>query len=270
MSQDHPANPYAAPGREIVTPMPWSQDEGLEYTRAVKFVLDSPNWIVNVLLATACNIVGAIIPILPGLVLIGYQCEMLEALAVRPQQTYPDFKMERIMDYLVRGLWPFVIALIGSIVMIPVLLIIIGIPTLTMGLLASAAGEDGAGVVLAVMVPIIVILTIVTAIACNVVLVPFLLRAALTQDIGASLDLRFAKDFVRKMWKETILAGLFLIVVAIGAQIIGLLLFCIGVLFTVPFVQFAQVHLGLQLYRLYIARGGEKIPLKSTVPAAGV
>ncbi len=270
MSAENPFNPYSSPGSEIAAPLGWPAAQGLDYGRSVKFVWDSPNWIVNVLFAALCSIVGTVIPILPGLVFLGYQCEMLEALLVRPHEPYPDFKVDRIMDYLVRGVWPFVVALLCTLVVIPIMFLVIGVPLLTMGLLMSAAGKDGAGIVVGIMVPLIVVVGIIAGVLCNIAFVPFLLRAALTQDIGAALDFRFAKDFIGRMWKETVLAGLFLIFVAIAAQIIGILLLCIGVLFTIPFVQFAQTHLGMQLYRLYIARGGEKIPLKTVaaVPAA--
>jgi hypothetical protein len=129
--------------------------------------------------------------------------------------------------------------------------------------LVNAAGRDGEAIVLMVMVPLMVVVAVVAGILCNIALVPFLLRAALTQDIGASLDFQFSQDFVRRMWKETIYVGIFLVLLAIAAQIIGLLLFCVGVMITIPFVQFAQVHLVMQLYRLYLARGGQKIPLKA-------
>ena len=261
MSQDSPSNPYAISMSET----PSWQLGSIDYGQSVTYVWSTPNWIVNVLLTSACLVVGGFIPILPGLVLLGYQCEILESLALRPQAPYPDFKLDRIVDYLVRGLWPFVVALIGGLVAVPFVLVAVVVPAFVMIMLGSAAGQDGAPVVFVVGIPIIVVLAILAALACHVFMVPFLLRAALTQEIGASLDFEFAKDFVSRMWKETVLAGLFLIVVALAAEIVGLLLVCIGVLFTMPFVTFAKTHLSMQLYRLYLARGGQKIPLKSTL-----
>jgi hypothetical protein len=260
MAAENTFNPYAAPGADFATQTGWDS-QGLDYSRSVKFIVESPNWTANLLFTVLCNVVGGFIPILPGLVLIGYQCEMLEGLTVRPNEPYPDFKTDRLMEYLVRGVWPFVVGLLAAIVMVPLILVAIAMPVTATIVLANAAGKDGAEVVAFVMVPLIVLVAMVGAVICNVALVPFLLRAALTQDIGASLDFQFAKDFVRRMWKETIYCGLFLIALAIVAQVVGLLLVCIGVLFTVPIVQFAQVHLGMQLYKIYIARGGQKIPL---------
>ena len=255
MAAGNAFNPYAAPGTDFATQAGWGDSQGLDFSRSVKFLFESPNWIANLLFAVLCNLIGGVIPILPGLVLIGYQCEMLEGLIVRPNEPYPDFKTDRIMEYLVRGVWPFVVGLLAAIVMIPVMALALGIPIATTALLANAAGRDGEAMIAFVMIPLIVLIAIIAAVLCNVALVPFLLRAALTQDIGASLDFQFAKDFVRRMWKETIYCGLFLVGLAIVAQIVGLLLLCVGVLFTVPIVQFSQVHLAMQLYKIYIARG---------------
>lgn len=266
MSTQNAWNPYSTSETGYSGPT-WADEKGLEYSQAYRFVFENSNWVANVLLICVCNLIGGFVPILPGLVLIGYQCEVLEGLLVRPNQSYPDFKVERTMDYLIRGVWPFVIGLLASIVMIPLILLAVAVPIATMILFANMAGGD-AEVVVWIMAPFIAVVGILAATICNIALVPFLLRAALTQDISAALDFQFAKDFVRRMWKETLFAGLFLVALAIVAQVIGLLLFCVGVLVTVPIVQLAQVHLGMQLYRLYIYRGGEKIPLKSAIPAA--
>ena len=42
----------------------------------------------------------------------------------------------------------------------------------------------------------------------------------------------------------------------------GMLICCIGTIFTAGFVAIAGAHLDWQLYELYLARGGEPIPLK--------
>jgi hypothetical protein len=234
----------------------------MEYWRAVSFIWEHPNWLTNLLMVALCNPVAGIIPILPVLVLYGYQCEMLEAMLVRrSNEPYPEFKFDRLMDYLVRGIWPFLVMLLAGICIVPIILLVVIAPVLVMGLVARAVG-NGEEAVVAVMLPLIVLLGIAVGVTANIAIVPFVLRSALTQDVAASLDFSFAVDFVRRMWKETLLGGLFLVFVALLAQIVGLLLLCIGIFLTVPVIQFAKVHLGLQLYQLYLARGGRKIPLK--------
>ena len=50
-------------------------------------------------------------------------------------------------------------------------------------------------------------------------------------------------------------------VISILLQFVGMLAFCVG-MYAVPVVTiFARVHLDKQLYALYLARGGEPIPI---------
>lgn len=262
MSTAESSNPYTPPVSIPPDVADYAGRNRIEYQRSIKYVFENPNWMANVLWTVLCSLVASLIPILPALVLIGYQFEILESLLLAPNKTYPDFKVDHIVKYLVRGLYPFLVALICGIVVIPVLLLAIGIPGATMGLIMAAVGDDLAPVVAFVMIPLIVCITIACEIAVGIAIVPFLLRAGLIQDIVPAFDFAFAKDFVRRMWKEELWAALFLLLAALVAQIVGLLMLCVGVFFTVAIVQLAQPHLGMQLYRLYLLRGGEKIPVK--------
>lgn len=258
-----PLNPYQNPSSAPYPDPDWSTVESLEYLEAVRFIWTNPNWVVNLLLSSLCLFAASVIPILPQLVLMGYQCEVLEGLVLRPRGMYPDFKMDRLADYLVRGLWPFVVALLLGLAIVPIMLLVLAGPLIGLAVLGGAGGEEGLSIGAMILLPLLFLLVIAASLFFNVAMVPFLLRAALTQDIGGAFDLAFAKDFVRRMWKETLIAGLFLTAVAFAAQIVGLLLFCVGIFLTFPVLHFAQVHLGAQLYRVYLARGGEKIPLKT-------
>jgi hypothetical protein len=76
----------------------------------------------------------------------------------------------------------------------------------------------------------------------------------------------FARDFVGRMWKDLIAAGLFLLAFAILAHLVGLVLFCVGVYAASALCMMVHGHLLLQLYELYLSRGGQPIPLKTSVP----
>ena len=68
------------------------------------------------------------------------------------------------------------------------------------------------------------------------------------------------------MWLETLLSSLFIIALAMLAMCLGLLAFFVGVFPAMAAVMLMQGHLYLQLYQLYLARGGQKIPLKPSGP----
>jgi hypothetical protein len=93
--------------------------------------------------------------------------------------------------------------------------------------------------------------------------VPLHLRAGLSQDFGQALNFRWIKDFLAKVGFQTFLFTLFLMVTGAVLGIIGYAACFIG-LFPVIFLLAGPVvgHAHYQLYRLYLARGGEPIPLK--------
>jgi hypothetical protein len=231
----------------------------LEYRRAISYVFDNPNWIVNLLAVILCTIVQNVIPILPAMVLLGYQFEIIEALLARPNAPYPDFKFDQILRYLMRGLYPLLVALIVSLVAMPVIFVLLGIPVGLSAALLSNVDEDAKAMVLIVLIPVGVVALFILSFLLNLILIPMVLRAGLAQDIGSAFNFAFVKDFVSKMWKDVLYAGVFIMVAAVIAYIVGLLMLCVGIFFTIAVVQLGQAHLGMQLYRIYLLRGGEKI-----------
>jgi hypothetical protein len=93
--------------------------------------------------------------------------------------------------------------------------------------------------------------------------VPMELKAGTRQDLGAGFDVAFIKDFIRLTWKETLIGFLFLYFANFVLMIVGMLMLCIGVYFTMAISMMAQTHFEHQLYRLYLQRGGAPIPAPS-------
>lgn len=249
-------NPYQSFGTSGV---PADRRGGLQYGRMVSYVFENPRWFVNLLLMAVCQL----IPIVGPLVVMGYQFEIIEALHRDRQRRYPDFDFARFVDYLVRGLWPFLVVLVASLVLMPIifggmLAIIVGV-----AMAVSGAGNQNIGPVLASVVPLVVLGFMAVSIVFQVLLMPLQLRAGLVQDFGAAFDFVFFKRFLASTWKECIIGMLFLIAVSIGAVIVGLALCIVGVYLTIGVVMLAQTHFHYQLYELYLDRGGEPVPLKT-------
>jgi hypothetical protein len=89
----------------------------------------------------------------------------------------------------------------------------------------------------------------------------------LSQDIGESFKFGWIKDFIGRVWKEQLLASLFLVVTGAVLGLVGIALCCIGVYPAMAIMMLAQAHLYFQLYKLYLARGGEPVKMKD--PYAG-
>jgi Protein of unknown function (DUF4013) len=264
-------NPYAAP---VMPPAPipvvpaGPLQTSLDYMRAYNYIFENPTWTTTVLLmGLAC--LTAIIPgvsIVLQLLIIGYQFETIDWLLKTQGRQYPTFDFARIGDYFGRGLWPFLVNLVASFVLIPVLYIGMIVAGLIVAGVASAAGDD-LGPVLAVALGAIVVLVFFAAfVLVTFYLVAMMLRSGLAQDFGSAFQFAWLQDFVRRMWVDIILAGLFLMVTGVALYLVGLLALCIGLFFVIPLLMLASAHLLYQLYIVYLSRGGMPVPSKVAYP----
>ncbi len=231
----------------------------LDYLRSLQFITENPKWLQNVLFLAVCQM----LPIVGPLLISGYQFEVAESLLHRTRSgTYVDFDFDRFKDYLLRGLWPFLVTLVFSMILtFPLAILWMG-SFFVMMAVGKSNGPAPELVILGFACVFFVVMVI--SIAFNVLLVPLLLRAGYSQDFGQAFNLQFAKNFLALMWKETLLATLFLAVISIPLFFAGMLLCFVGVYFTVSILMLAYAHLiDYQLYALYLSRGGEPIPLKS-------
>ena len=187
------SNPY-----ESTAAKPLKPSETMEYMRSFHYVFENPNWITNLLFVGLCKLSANVIPIIGQLVFAGYQFEIIEALHRRPGSQYPDFDMNKLLDYLVRGFWVFLVKLVIGLVMSPVLgglALVFVVLFISAG---AAGGEDGAAIAMVILVPIVLCVGLAMLAVINVLAVPFTLRAGLTQDFGAAFDFGFAKQFFSK------------------------------------------------------------------------
>jgi hypothetical protein len=227
--------------------------------RAWTYVFESPQWAMNLLFA----VVSMFIPVIGPIIMNGYQFEIVEALHRRQSQTYPDFDFSRFADYLVRGVWVFLATLAISVIFMPVFLVLYFVGFGALFAAAAASGEEAAGAVFAIGVPILVIVTLFFTAPLAVVMIPLTLRAGLTQDFGATFRYDWIKDFIAKMWKEMFLGTLFLAATGTLVSLAGMALFCVGMYPAMALAFLAQAYMNFQYYDIYLQRGGEPIPLKA-------
>jgi hypothetical protein len=218
----------------------------MDYMRMLSYVFENPNWLTTILLAALIGL----IPILGPLVLAGYKYEVVIGLLATGGGRYPDFDFGRFADYLVRGLWPFLIGLIVGMVFGALMVL----PTFI-----GLAGD--AGVAIGAILQLGMLLLFPIAL---IILQPMLLRAALTQDFAQGFQIDWVKDFFSKVGVEVVLGFLFWYIAAMFVGMLGLLACCIGIVAVAPFMSLAQAHLFYQLYSLYLTRGGIPIPIQPT------
>jgi len=153
---------------------------------------------------------------------------------------------------------------ITMLVIVPIMLILVlgagGV--VAAAAMATDGDQDAMTISMLILIPILFLGFFALSIVMNIAFTPLMIRAGLTQDFRASFDFPWIKDFIRKMWYDTFLALLFLMGVAMLASLLGLLACFVGIYPATAAMSLVQGHLYLQLYQLYLARGGEPIPLK--------
>lgn len=244
----------------------------IQYLQAYHYVFENPNWFANIAFVALVTLISGFIPVagpfLGQLVIMGYTFEVVESLSRTMGRRYPDFTFDRLTDYLVRGLWPFLASLVASLVIIPVGG---GVGLAIFGMWGGfAAGNANGAFGNADPSPILIAISVILGagvlffawLFSLLVVVPMTLRAGLSQEIGEAFKFAWISDFASKIWFEAILMSLFLAASGLGVLIVGLLMACVGYYFAIGLVSLAQAHLSYQLYQLYLTRGGEPIPLK--------
>jgi len=229
----------------------------MNYTASVSDYFKSPKWMMNTLLAGVCvfiPIVGQIV--VKGWIITGFWGRDDE----RPE-TFPDFDFNNFGKYLERGLWPFLVTLVSSLVLAFAMGILVFPVMMLLSLVVPHSQSAGSGCAGFVLFIVMMIFYLALVLVMMVVLTPLIVRASLTQDFGAAFNFPFIKRFISLMWKETILGALFMFAAALGLGAIGAIMLCVGFYFAMVPVYFGMVHLQKQLYRLYLERGGDPVPV---------
>ncbi|MCE9555531.1 MAG: DUF4013 domain-containing protein [Planctomycetes bacterium] len=262
-NSSQPVNPYVAPppavAPQIILSTPPSTRTAIEWGESVNFLFREPNWVMTLLLGTVCQF----IPVIGPIVLMGYQFEVVIDLTTSQGAGYRPFDFNRFVAYLKRGVWPFLVALITMMVMIPLFYIAM-IAVVFAGIGTGHAVGGGVGGVLAVIVGFVGFLLLTALMAVmNLVMQPMLLCAALTQQLGQAFRFDLVRDFISRIGKEMFLAFLFQMLVGWLLLFVGMLACFVGMYPAMIVMFMMQGHLLYQLYELYRARGGEVIPIVS-------
>lgn len=226
----------------------------MNYPSAITDFFKSPKWMMNLLLTGVCML----IPIVGPMVVQGWHIGGFWGRKDVRFETFPDFDFNQFGKYLERGLWPFLVTFVASIVMTPVLMIVLAVPMAISGFFTHGdhgfiAGLIGMVFSMAGYLFCLAVIMLVTA--------PLMLKATLTQDFGAAFDFAFVKRFVGLVWKELLIGAVFMSIAGGLMGMVGSLLFCVGMYFAIALALFGWQHILWQVYQLYLARGGEPVPV---------
>ncbi len=222
--------------------------------RAVGAPFKSPNWVMNAVWIFLCNLLNMVF--IGGIVLFGYQIDVIEKRSRGRSDVWPDFDANRFSEYLTKGLWPWLVNLILTFgVLIPVWILF----ALSVAIVGVVAGEDSPIAALFVLL-LFGLIGVLIAVLFMFIIGPCTLRAGLACDFGQGFNFRWAMDFGKRTWGQILLAFVYAFLVAIVAEFAGLLMCFVGLLVTIPIAQLILTDLGVQIYDIYLTRGGEPVP----------
>jgi len=209
-----------------------------------------------------------LIPVVGPLALMGWHAGALYGRKDKDDFIgYPEFNFNNLGTYIERGVWPFLVQMVISMILVPVMWVVMAVPMFSMvALLAATQGEGGQAAETPPLILIGMGLVMAVAIFGGIgitVLVskPMMLRATIEQGFGPAFNAGFIWRFLVLTWKEQLVALLFLMVVSILLAFVGMLVLCVGIYFVAALITFMSYHLDRQLYELYLARGGEPVPV---------
>jgi hypothetical protein len=230
----------------------------MNYTASISDFFKSPKWGMNLLLGGVC----LLIPFVGAIVLGGWHVTGFWARRDHDPAKFPDFDFNQFGKYLERGIWPFLAGLVVGLVMVPFFMIFAFIVA---GLMAGVAGgnanagPDAAVVIMGVLASFGLFALLIFAM--TLLQTPITLGATITQDFARAFNLAFFKGFITLVWKETVVAAIFMFGASILLMFVGMLACYFGMFFTIPLTVFGWHHLQKQLYDLYLTRGGPALTL---------
>ena len=227
----------------------------MDYSDALKRFFKSPKWTMNIVLAAVC----VLIPVVGAMVLTGYCLGAIVRQLREPDAAPPDFDFGRFVDYLTRGVWPFLVGLVAGLAVFP-LIAVAALPLVLLLVLPE-------GPLWVIPFAGTAVLYVLAIFAVNIIMIPLTLHAGLAQEFGAAFSLAFVRDFLRLVWREAVAALLFLMVIAIPLGICGYLACFVGVYPVAAYLTFVSWQFYLQLYRLYLERGGAPVAVKAELAA---
>jgi hypothetical protein len=251
-----------------------SQRSRIEYFHAYQAVLASPNLMASLLWGSLAVLSSQVIPFIGLMVWTGYLYECIDWLLATRGRRFPDFDPGRFGEYVTRGLWPSLVLIFLWFVFYAMFFVLY-FGTILIVASAGASGEEYAALIMGAGLPLLMLAVAIVMICLLVGFTPLMLRAGMSQDLGVGMQVAWWRDFFRRVGLETVLTTLFVMVTGMIACVLGCALLLFGMYPAWSAVTMANAHLTWQLYELYLARGGEPIPLKpprmvrpATLPSA--
>ena len=191
-----------------------------------------------------------LLPVVGPMVFMGYQAEVTEDLERDPDILDHDpFDLKHFSRYLTRGVWPFLMSLI--------------VQAITMVFIAvAAAGAVGVGFAaqnFLVGYASFYLFLIPATFVATLFSLPLMLHVQLAGKLRVGAAFAFSSRFLGKLWGQCLITIFVHMLISMPIVMLGYAMCCVGVIPAIIIIGMAQDHLSVQLYRIYLAEGGEPV-----------
>lgn len=232
-------------------------EPGLRFIEAFVWPFESPKWFLNVLLPA---LISAFLWVVGQIVVTGYLFECLEDQLRTPRFGYRDFELNRFVEYMKRGVFAWLAYFLCSMLGVGLaMMVYFPLFFTAVGLIASGdeVWKVAGGFLLALAYLVYFTLLIIVSVAPT----PFILRVGLTQNLREFAEWRWALSFLRKLLPELVLSVMVTSVCMLPFAFLSVLICIIGPIVLTGLYYLIGLRILQQLYELFLARGGEPIPL---------
>lgn len=229
----------------------------LRYLEAYTWVFESPKWLMNFVLVA---LIANFLPILGQMVAMGYLFNCVEEQIRAPRFGYEDLDLNKFVEYLKRGVWPWLVQLVYSLLGIPIALFCY-LPMLFAAIRLFNTRDEMWMLLGGLVMGIAYVIYIGILILINIGPIPLIFRVGITGNFRDAFQFRWALSYIRKLLPELFLLTLVASLISLPLLLIGFLACFIGVWFLAGLLYFAGFRFLLQLYEIFLSRGGEPIPL---------
>jgi hypothetical protein len=220
------------------------------YKKPYTYFTNHPGGGKDLLMGSLALLSGMVIPLVGQVVWMGYQAEVVEDLERDPDiQAHQNFDLNRFSDYLSRGVWPFLMSLIIGLFigMMAMIAVVAGFATTYF----TQVPWSGLLVMMVLYFPIVFIGTLLTW--------PLILHVQLSNAFRIGKAMQFTMRFLKILWGQLTITLFVHMVISMVMMFAGMLCCFIGIFPAALIVTMAQEHYMIQLYRLYLAEGGDPI-----------
>jgi hypothetical protein len=191
-----------------------------------------------------------LLPVVGPMVFTGYQAEVTEDLERDPDTLDHDpFDLKHFSRYLTRGVWPFLMSLIVQAITMIFFAVAI----------AAAAGVGYAAQNFLVGYASFYLFLIPATFLATLFSLPLMLHVQLAGELRVGAAFAFSSRFLGKLWGQCLITIFVHMLISTLIGIVGYAMCCVGIIPAVIIISMAQDHLSVQLYRIYLAEGGEPI-----------